>query len=311
MYDVLGRWSVAWRIFDSQFWGVPQRRKRIALVADYGGLSAPEILFERKGNTWDSKESRKEEKNTSRTIKKGSDSSVWHLQGNEIWRGNTTECKGNGFQPDISYTLNTTDRHATTVNAQELLSKDIVLIEMTSTKNTIVNDGICPTLTARMGTGGNQVNAIFNPNKAELIMRGIDVPKTEMKNKFVRKLIPLETERLQGLPDNWTDIGEWVDSKGKTHKESSDSARYKAVGNSIALPVFSYVLKRISAQYERPATMGSLFDGIGAFPLIWTRCNGTGTVLWASEIEEFPIAVCKKHFGDEDTGEQGDIRNYL
>lgn len=44
-----GSWSIAWRVHDAQFWGVPQRRKRIALVADFGGLSAPEILFERKG----------------------------------------------------------------------------------------------------------------------------------------------------------------------------------------------------------------------------------------------------------------------
>jgi len=40
-------WSIAWRVHDAQFWGVPQRRRRIALVADFGGQSAPEILFER------------------------------------------------------------------------------------------------------------------------------------------------------------------------------------------------------------------------------------------------------------------------
>ena len=44
-----GSWSIAWRVHDAQFWGVPQRRKRISLVADFGGLSAPEVLFERKG----------------------------------------------------------------------------------------------------------------------------------------------------------------------------------------------------------------------------------------------------------------------
>ena len=49
IYDEMGKWSIAWRLHDAQFWGVPQRRKRIALVADFGGLSAPEILFERKG----------------------------------------------------------------------------------------------------------------------------------------------------------------------------------------------------------------------------------------------------------------------
>lgn len=53
LYDYMGRWSVAWRVHDAQFWGVPQRRKRIALVADFGGLSAPEILFERKGLSGD------------------------------------------------------------------------------------------------------------------------------------------------------------------------------------------------------------------------------------------------------------------
>ena len=52
LYDDMGRWSIAWRIHDAQFWGVPQRRKRIALVADFGGLSAPEVLFERKGLSW-------------------------------------------------------------------------------------------------------------------------------------------------------------------------------------------------------------------------------------------------------------------
>ena len=57
LYDELGRWSVAWRVHDAQFWGVPQRRKRIAVVADFGGLSAPEVLFERKGLRWDSEQS--------------------------------------------------------------------------------------------------------------------------------------------------------------------------------------------------------------------------------------------------------------
>lgn len=114
----------------------------------------------------------------------------------------------------------------------------------------------------------------------------------------VRRLTPLECERLQGYPDGWTDIGEWTDSKGKKHKEA-DSPRYKALGNSIALPFWFWLLRRISAQYSRPATLGSLFDGIGGFPLCWERCNGQGTARWASEIEEFPMAVTKLRFGEE------------
>lgn len=116
---------------------------------------------------------------------------------------------------------------------------------------------------------------------------------------IVRRLTPLECERLQGFPDGWTDIGEWTDTNGKKHKEA-DSPRYKALGNSIALPFWFYLLRRISATYERPATLGSLFDGIGGFPLCWERCNGKGTAVWASEIEEFPIAVTKKHFPEEE-----------
>jgi DNA (cytosine-5)-methyltransferase 1 len=118
---------------------------------------------------------------------------------------------------------------------------------------------------------------------------------------IVRRLTPLECERLQGFPDGWTDIGEWVDSKGKKHKEA-DSPRYKALGNSIALPPWKWILKKLCACYERDATMASLFDGIGGFPLIWEQLNGKGSCLWASEIEEFPMAVTKLRFGGSDNG---------
>ena len=133
----------------------------------------------------------------------------------------------------------------------------------------------------------------------------------------VRRLTPKECERLQGFPDDWTNLGDWVDTKGKTHKEA-DTPRYKALGNSIAVGYannqsgfWMVLMKRISAQYERSATLGSLFDGISGFPLAWARYNGAENCRWASEIEEFPIAVCKKHFGDEDAGIKGDIKDYL
>ena len=113
---------------------------------------------------------------------------------------------------------------------------------------------------------------------------------------LVRRLTPMECERLQGFPDGWTDIGDWTDSKGKK-RQTTDAARYKALGNSIALPPWKWVLKRLCAQYERDATMASLFDGIGGFPLIWEQLNGKGSCLWSSEIEEFPMAVTRKRFG--------------
>ena len=114
----------------------------------------------------------------------------------------------------------------------------------------------------------------------------------------VRRLTCRECERLQGFPDDWTLIAPWVDSKGKVHKEA-DSPRFKALGNSIATGPNSYwefILKRISEKYDYKPTMASLFDGIGGFPLLWDGINGEGKTLWASEIEEFPIAVTKIHF---------------
>lgn len=117
-----------------------------------------------------------------------------------------------------------------------------------------------------------------------------------MKQYVVRRLTPLECERLQAFPDGWTDIGEWVDSNGKT-RQSSDTNRYKALGNSICCAAWVDILKGI-AQNCPHKTMASLFDGIGGFPLIWSRdCDGS--ILWASEIEPFCIAVTKKHLGDE------------
>ena len=102
---------------------------------------------------------------------------------------------------------------------------------------------------------------------------------------IVRRLVPLECERLQGYPDGWTDI-----------PGAKDTPRYKALGNSIALPVFYYVLYHVSRYLPPDATLGSLFDGIGGFPLIWERLHGRGTARWASEIEPFPIAVTKYRF---------------
>lgn len=125
---------------------------------------------------------------------------------------------------------------------------------------------------------------------------------TDMQT-VVRRLTPLECERLQGFPDGFTAIGEWTDSKGKV-RQTTDSARYKALGNSIALPFWKVLARRISAQYDRDITMGSLFDGIGGFPLAFEHCGGKA--VWASEIEDFPIAVTKRHFPEveDETSEQ-------
>lgn len=127
------------------------------------------------------------------------------------------------------------------------------------------------------------------------------------QSAVVRRLTPLECERLQGFPDNWTNIGDWTDSKGKKHKGNSDAPRYKALGNSIALPFWAWMSERMTRIIkedngeEYVPTMASLFDGIGGFPLVFSRCGCSP--IWASEIEEFPIAVTKIRFpevGEDD-----------
>ena len=119
--------------------------------------------------------------------------------------------------------------------------------------------------------------------------------------RIVRRLTPLECERLQGYPDGWTNIGDWTDSKGKLHKGESDAPRYKALGNSIALPFWKWMAKRMVEVLKRDGveepTMASLFDGIGGFPLVYSEVGCKP--IWASEIEEFPIAVTKIRFPEE------------
>lgn len=403
--DVDGRWSVAWRVLDAQWWGVAQRRRRIALVADFGGTTAHEILFNTKGVYGHPETGTEAGKRSSKGAESGThesgagvgQKSVFCLQGNAIDRADTAGCNGKGWREDVSYTLNTIDRPAVcagfklgnseqarsigyseelapTLNAECGGNKPAILdmshandairkcggrkpaviafaqnqreevrnvgdkavslaaevgmhcqtfvaLDMSHANDVIRECGdVVPTLQSRMGTGGNQVPLTFQQNGfgdykqadvASSCKQRDYKDSTDLCNQYgiVRRLTPLECERLQGFPDGWTDIGAWTDEKGKLHKESSDSARYKALGNSIALPPWKWVLKRLCAQYERDATMGSLFDGIGGFPLIWMQLNGWNSVKWASEIEPFCIAVTKRHFGDKNG--DGDAWKYL
>ena len=111
-----GEWSIAWRVFDAQFWGVPQRRKRIALVADFGGKCAPEILFEREGVPGYIEPRGTAGENLTGTAENrayaASRAGAYCIQGNCIDRADTAGCNGRGWTEDVSYTLNTIDRPA-------------------------------------------------------------------------------------------------------------------------------------------------------------------------------------------------------
>ena len=459
--DVDGRWSVAWRVLDAQWWGVPQRRRRIALVADFGGTTAHEILFNAKGVYGHPETGREEGERSSRgteggtsctdRIRGGCDGgekealvqsersgtlgthndqtlfrgvlTPWDSQANRVYGENgiwpslqareksgqnresvfcvpindkatrfsgggdtrKDDGAGNGLgvghDGDPSPTLTAADRHGVycagfklgnseqspTFNAEcggnktavvysldslasnsmkspnpnsgcreveiaktlDTTSPDpsknqggIAILDMSHANDVIRECGdVVPTLQSRMETGGNQVPLAYGVGNGQLneaqcmatekaqTLNTMHDAQAVMQNMAVRRLTPLECERLQGFPDGWTDIGAWTDDKGKLHKESSDSARYRALGNSIALPPWKWVLKRLCAQYERDASLGSLFDGLGGFPLLWMQLNGWNSVKWASEIEPFCIAVTKRHFGEEKN--PGDVWKYL
>lgn len=144
---------------------------------------------------------------------------------------------------------------------------------------------------------GGEVNGTLQAKESG--GQSLNLNNTVRQNMVVRRLTPMECTRLQGYPDGWVDIGDWTDEKGKKHKDA-DSPKYKALGNSIALPFWDWMLRRMARYLPEGATLGSLFDGIGGFPLIWERIHGKGTARWASEIEPFPIAVTKKHFPEEE-----------
>lgn len=235
--------------------------------------------------------------------------------------------KENGSQPEFGKPCHTLNANA---------HVPCVALDMTHACDVIRECGEqVPALQARMGTGGNQVPLTYGIGNGQVNEAGImaeevsqtlntmhdaqavmceDVAHTlrakancayredaetyPVQNMVVRRLTPLECTRLQGYPDGWVDIGDWTDEKGKKHKDA-DSPKYKALGNSIALPFWDWMLRRMARYLPEGATLGSLFDGIAGFPLIWERIHGKGAARWASEIEPFPIAVTKKWFREE------------
>lgn len=339
--DVDGRWSVAWRVHDAQYWGVPQRRRRIALVADFGGDTAHEILFERAGVSGDLEPRGEAGERPAGNAEAGASYAVrirGGCDGGEkgaLIQTEKTGTLGTGNDQTIfqgaaygicSYASNSMlsgNPHSGIYEADTSRTLDLnggnpacnqggiavvqQAFDMTHACDVIRECGeIAPSLQARMGTGGNQVPLTIDGSEVVSTLMARDYKGCGrcytfgriISTPIVRRLTPLECERLQGFPDGWTDIGDYTDSTGKQRK-TSDSARYKALGNSIALPFWRWMFGRMAAYLPESATLGSLFDGIGGFPLCWEDVHGTGTAIWASEIEEFPIAVTKKRFGGE------------
>jgi DNA (cytosine-5)-methyltransferase 1 len=253
---------------DARYWGVPQRRRRIALVVDYGGSSAPEILFDETGERWTPAADGPVRPDTAGGS--GSSPAVIDDQGGS-WLGladivPTLRAETHGNLPVFCLDSSQAKVHVSEELAATLTRhKDPQWFCFRGNRSLAWLDDNAPTLTgAKSGTA-----------QKPLVTDGYTV----------RRITPLEAERCQGLPDGYTNI-----------PGASDTARYRAIGNAIALPQWRFVLDGIYRQLSPGATLGSLFDGISCFPWIWRELRGRP--LWACEIDPFCVRVSEYHFGE-------------
>jgi DNA (cytosine-5)-methyltransferase 1 len=236
-------YGVAWRVLDAQYFGVPQRRRRVFVVASLRDGRAAEVLFEREGMFGDIAKGGEEGETvastfTIRTGKEGGGkgyleaSSPMTLGGQPQWLQTVSgkqvfptlassmakkQWLGNQEAMSGDYFILAGDGmpHANLVkDGSPSLTKthaNHVLWEMQHASEAYRESqgGVVPTLQQRMGTGGNNVPLVG-----------------------IRRLTPTECARLQGFPDDWND---WL----------SDSARYRQFGNAVAVPVVRWIASRI------------------------------------------------------------------
>ena len=235
--------QITWRVLDAQYWGVPQRRRRIFLVADFAadGRCSGEILFEPEGMSGDPATGEGAREGTARGTADCARIAVYDIQhrddvirpvkdgkmptltarmgtgghnvpivnayciaGNTIGRKLQNGANGKGVLTETAYTLNTIDRHA--------------VAEIYGAKSYSESEYERGKVAALRASGGNYGGGSEN---------------LALSYSIVRRLTPAECERLQGLDDGYTEGG-------------SDTARYKALGNGMAQPCADYVIRRIA-----------------------------------------------------------------
>lgn len=270
--DELG-YLVAWRVLDAQFFGVAQRRRRVFLVGSLGGGRAAEVLLEPEGMRRGAVSSREKRAQIAARAGGGSQgaggirhrrgseagsvgfepglsptvTAGWHvpavvygMAGNVEGRGARSGGNGLGFcDPDEAgmYTLTATDRPG-------------VAVCMADTQaHSPVDEELCGTLTSRMRKDAPVVmtgTSCYSPVSSEVsgtitASSANDRPIAAIRS-VVRRLTPLECERLQGMPDGWTKVS----YRGRPADECPDGPRYKAIGNSMAVPVMRWIGRRIA-----------------------------------------------------------------
>lgn len=266
-------YGLAWRVLDARFFGVAQRRERVFLVGRLGDVEGPcEVLFEPEGLRWDTPSSREKRKELAARAGRGAACAgfKWHVGsaaqgiGMEREQAPTIEAtkppavlqlKGNAIDRDTAqngaWACDPDENGAYTLNATDV---DSVLCMTDTQPNSMVSGEVCGALSSTMHKDPPVVGSAAN-QRGEVRLQGGDgtvvgaVSASQSGKQVqgvtdgyaVRRLTPRECERLMGMPDDWTK----VPYRGKPAEECPDTPRYKAIGNSMAVPVMRWIGERI------------------------------------------------------------------
>lgn len=244
--------QIAWRVLDAQYWGVPQRRRRIFLVADFAAYDrrAGEILFEREGVSGDSTASKgagegaaQRTADCARTP--GEAFAIYDMtHADEVMRP-----VKDGIVPTLNARMGTGGNQVPVVHAYCIAGNTIdrkienggngkgVLAETAYTLNTIDRHAVATIYGAK--SYSDYERGKVATLRASGGAYGGGSENLALSYSIVRRLTPTECERLQGLPDGWTLIDD---------ASCSDTARYKAIGNGMAQPCADWIMRRIKEE---------------------------------------------------------------
>ena len=218
--------NIAWRTLDAQFFGVPQRRRRIFLVASAReDISITKILFEPQSLRWNTEASVSKEAELARTV-----TTRFGMRGDAFKETYVLTQTGTTVSGNTIYPTSLARKSAKLwLGNQEAFSGDYYVIN-----SNIINK------TDNSGGNGKGVNC----NTAMYTITATDHHAVKYYEEEPRRLTPLECERLQGFPDNHTRIP----YRNKSANDCPDTPRYKAIGNSMAVPVMRWIGKRIKEE---------------------------------------------------------------